>query len=55
MKKYVNQLALIYTITTVIFFSKIIKTEIGLIIYSITTILFMFYVLYINKKVEAKN
>lgn len=55
MKKYINQLALLHTILTLLFFSKIIQTEIGLITYSTTTIIFMFYVLYINKRVDSTN
>lgn len=55
MKKYVNLFGIIYTILTFIFFRKIIKTDIGLVIYSTTTILLMFYTLYINKKVDLKD
>ena len=55
MKKYIDQLALLHTILTLLFFSKIIQTEIGLITYSTTTIIFMFYVLYINKRIDSTN
>jgi len=48
MKKIVNQIALIYSVLTCIFFNKIIATTNTLIIYSIVTVLLMSTVLYIN-------
>jgi len=48
MKKTINLIGLFYTITTMIFFNKIIATTKGLIIYGIVTTLLMIIVLYIN-------
>jgi hypothetical protein len=48
MKKIVNQIALIYSVLTCIFFNKIIATTNTLIIYAIVTVLLMSTVLYIN-------
>jgi hypothetical protein len=48
MKKTINLIGLFYTITTMIFFNKIIATTKGLIIYGIITTLLMIIVLYIN-------
>jgi hypothetical protein len=48
MKKTINLIGLFYTITTMIFFNKIIATTSGLIIYAIVTTLLMIIVLYTN-------
>lgn len=50
MKNFINRLAMLYVVLTLLLITKLLHTDIGLIIYVSTSVLFMVYVLYINKK-----
>ena len=45
-------MAIAYVLITLLFIKKILNTDFGLILYASTGILFMFFVLYINRKQE---
>lgn len=50
MKRNINKIAIAYVVLSVLFFVKIIRSDIGMILYASITILFMFFVLFVNKK-----
>lgn len=52
MKNIVNKLAIAYVLITLLFIKIILNTDLGLILYASTSIIFMFFVLYINRKQE---